>query len=312
MHPRRIALVLVICLLAAAPAEAQSTPAAPKPISLQGLMEALRIGGLTTQELIDIVNQRGVVFQVTEQVETDMRAAGAQTTLIEAVRAAYRPPVPEPKPPRLAPLAKNEVLTLLEVGTPAARIEQIVTQRGVSFALTPAAAAELSSAGAEAALLSAIETAAAKSSAVPAPAAPAAAPPAAAPSPAPVRLASLKEVQTLYIEKMKNNLDRYLRAELSKQLPGRFTVVLNKDDAHALLVGTGEQSSGTTAAVAGRLGLHDTARGAVSIVDKAGTVLWASEAGDRTLLFGALKRGGTAKVAARLVQDLKKALDAVE
>jgi len=55
--------------------------------------------------------------------------------------------------------------------------------------------------------------------------------------------------------------------------------------------------------------LHDTATGAVSIVDKAGTVLWASEAGDRSLLLGPIKRGGPRKVADRLVHNLKKSME---
>jgi hypothetical protein len=55
--------------------------------------------------------------------------------------------------------------------------------------------------------------------------------------------------------------------------------------------------------------LHDVATGAISIVDKAGTVLWAGEAGDRSLLLGPVKRGGARKVADRLVHSLKKAME---
>ncbi|MFB3812801.1 MAG: hypothetical protein ACE14L_01720 [Terriglobales bacterium] len=103
-----------------------------------------------------------------------------------------------------------------------------------------------------------------------------------------------------------------LRAEFSKQLPGRFVLVMNKDEAGALLIGTGEQKTDTGSVITGRyLGLHDTATGAVSIVDTAGTVLWASEAGDRSLL-GPFKRGGAREVANRLVNDLKKSLAAEE
>jgi hypothetical protein len=77
------------------------------------------------------------------------------------------------------------------------------------------------------------------------------------------------------------------------------------------MVGTGEHQSGTRAAVTGRfLGLHDTATGAVSLVDKERTVvLWSSEAGDRSIWWGSLKRGGPRKVADRLVNNLKKAHD---
>jgi hypothetical protein len=45
-------------------------------------------------------------------------------------------------------------------------------------------------------------------------------------------------------------------------------------------------------------------------LDKEGkTLLWSDEAGDRSLWFGALKRGGQRKVADRLVSKLKKALE---
>jgi hypothetical protein len=75
-------------------------------------------------------------------------------------------------------------------------------------------------------------------------------------------------------------------------------------------VGSSEQKTGTGAMVTGRyLGLHDVATGAISIVDKAGTVLWAGEAGDRSLLLGPVKRGGARKVADRLVHSLKKAME---
>jgi len=51
------------------------------------------------------------------------------------------------------------------------------------------------------------------------------------------------------------------------------------------------------------------ATGTVSLLDKEGKVpLWSDEAGDRSLLFGALKRGGQRKVADRLLGKLKKAM----
>ena len=47
---------------------------------------------------------------------------------------------------------------------------------------------------------------------------------------------------------------------------------------------------------------------AVEIVDKEGTMVWASEAGDRSAFFGGFKRGGPRKVAGRLANNLKKAV----
>jgi hypothetical protein len=120
----------------------------------------------------------------------------------------------------------------------------------------------------------------------------------------------LRSVQKVFIEKMDNNLDQYLRAEFSKQFKGKVVVVLDAKDADAILAGVGEEQKGTGAKITGRyLGLHDVATGTVSLLDKEGKViLWSDEAGDRSLMFGAMRRGGQRKVAERLVGKLKKAM----
>ncbi|MEK7754138.1 MAG: hypothetical protein AAB403_02145 [Planctomycetota bacterium] len=123
---------------------------------------------------------------------------------------------------------------------------------------------------------------------------------------------SLKAVKKIYIEKMDNNLDQYLRAEIAKQFKGSVTVVLDPKDADGVLAGVFEETKGTGAKITGRyLGLHDVATGTVSLLDREGkTILWSDEAGDRSLLFGAFKRGGQRKVADRLIKKLKKAMEA--
>lgn len=110
---------------------------------------------------------------------------------------------------------------------------------------------------------------------------------------------------------MANQLDQYMRVEFEKQLKNKITIVLNKDEADSILTGTWEWQKGTGAALTGRwLGLHDTATGAVSLVSADGSILlWASEAGDRSIWWGAMKRGGPRKVADRLVHNLKSAME---
>ena len=44
----------------------------------------------------------------------------------------------------------------------------------------------------------------------------------------------------------------------------------------------------------------------ISVTER--TLVWAGEAGDRSLLWGSLKRGGQRKVADRIVRQLKKDL----
>jgi hypothetical protein len=121
---------------------------------------------------------------------------------------------------------------------------------------------------------------------------------------------SLKSIQKVYIEKMPNDLDQYLRAEIAKQFKGTLTVVLDKKDADGILAGIDEEKKGTGAQITGRyLGLHDNAIGTISMLDKSEKmILWTDEAGDRSLLFGVMKRGGQRKVADRLVSKLKKAM----
>ena len=139
------------------------------------------------------------------------------------------------------------------------------------------------------------------------PVAPPAPPAPAAPSQPPP---SLYDVRKIFIDKMPEDLDQYLRAEFVKQMKGRVVVVLDKADCDGILTGVFEEEKGTGAKVTGRyLGLHDVATGTVSLLDKEGKVLlWSDEAGDRSLLFGAMKRGGQRKVADRLVSKLKKAM----
>lgn len=121
---------------------------------------------------------------------------------------------------------------------------------------------------------------------------------------------TLNDIHTLFIEPMPDNLDRYIRAEITKQFKGRLTVVLIQDDADAVLTGVGEYDKGVTHRITGRyLGLHDTATGSVSLVDKdRKVVLWSTEAGDRSIIVGSLKRGGPRKVADRIVHNLKNAM----
>jgi hypothetical protein len=120
----------------------------------------------------------------------------------------------------------------------------------------------------------------------------------------------LRSIHKIYIDKMPNDLDQYLRAEFFKQMGGKIEIVLDEKDAEGILTGVSEEKKGTGAQITGRyLGLHDNAVGSLSMVDKERkSILWADEAGDRSLMFGVFKRGGERKVAQRLVEKLKKAM----
>ena len=128
-----------------------------------------------------------------------------------------------------------------------------------------------------------------------------------APAPPPPDIRSIHKV---FIDKMPNDLDLYLRAEFTKQPKDRVLVVLKKEDADGIITGIDAQQKGTGAMITGRyLGLHDTATGTISLLDKTeSNILWSDEAGDRHLLFSIAHRGGERQVAARLVSKLKKAM----
>lgn len=85
-------------------------------------------------------------------------------------------------------------------------------------------------------------------------------------------------------------------------------MVTDKADADAILGGVSEEKKGAMDQITGRyLGLHDNATGSINLFDKTGKViLWSGEAGDRSLMFGTVRRGGEGKVAQRLVSDLKE------
>lgn len=113
----------------------------------------------------------------------------------------------------------------------------------------------------------------------------------------------------IYTEKISGDLDQYLRAEFIKQAKGRLTVVLEKSGADAVLTGASEQKEGIGHTITGRyLGLEDNATAAISLTDPAGKqLLWAAEAGDRSLVFSIAHRNGERKVAERIVSQLLKA-----
>jgi Flp pilus assembly protein TadD len=81
--------LLAALLLFPAGAAAQ----ARKPITREGLVKAVRINGLSTAELVQQLESRGVAFQMTPDAEAELRAAGARPEVIAAARTNYRPDV---------------------------------------------------------------------------------------------------------------------------------------------------------------------------------------------------------------------------
>jgi len=110
----------------------------------------------------------------------------------------------------------------------------------------------------------------------------------------PIRLA---EVRKIYIEKMPGNFDQYLRLSIIKKLHDRVTIVLERSIADAILSEA-------------PLGPPDNNKATVNLTDKhANVVLWSGTTGDRDEKFLWLKHGGKEKLADRLADQLKDAME---
>jgi hypothetical protein len=112
------AVCLALFAVACTSAFAQSTSSGAKPITLKGLEDALKIGGLKDSELISQIQSRGVDFILTPQITDALKGLGASAAVIQAVGANYRGteapnvnPPPPPPPPPVAPPSSPVVPT---------------------------------------------------------------------------------------------------------------------------------------------------------------------------------------------------------
>lgn len=158
---------------------------AKQPYDRDKLLRVVQLNALPTAEVVQAIQQRGVDFRMNSDTESQFRTAGARPEVIDAIRGNYRgapsspPPTQPNNPPNNPrptagvppgpPLAKNEIITLLQSGVPTARVEQFVEVRGVSFSITPPIAREIKDAGGNNALIGAIT---AKASEAPPPSGP--------------------------------------------------------------------------------------------------------------------------------------------
>ncbi len=109
----------------------------------------------------------------------------------------------------------------------------------------------------------------------------------------------------LYIDKMPQDLDSYLKAEIVKQkVP--LVVVSLADEADYIMGGTSTEEERRKWHEGWLTAERDKTSGSTEIIDsKTKTLLWAGEAGDRSFWWGAMARGGHRKVASRLIKHLK-------
>ena len=114
----------------------------------------------------------------------------------------------------------------------------------------------------------------------------------------------------LYIAKMELGLDGFIPPEIRKQkVP--LTVVLDEKDADFILTGVSQKAGSAwyDVVAGGVIAGKDKFEANVQLVSvKDRKLVWSAEAGDRTVLFGALRRGGQRKIAERIVKAMKDEL----
>jgi hypothetical protein len=107
----------------------------------------------------------------------------------------------------------------------------------------------------------------------------------------------------VFIAPMEGNLGGFLAPEIiKKKVP--FVLVTEEKDAEFVLTGTSLKEDDKWYHVV--FGGKDKNEGNVQLINVASKqIVWAGEAGDRSLWWGGLKRGGERKLADRIVQKMK-------
>ena len=188
----------------------------------------------------------------------------------------------------------------------------------MSFELAADSIAEITAAGGNRSLLGAIsEKSTARISAPPVQVQPAPKPvappptatPATPPSAAPLPSGPTPRPQSgsrLFIAPMEGNLNGFLATEIVKQ---KLPVLLVTDEKEAQFILTGAAMPGDNKWYHSIFGGKDKTEGNVQMISvSARQVIWAGEAGDRSLLWGNFRRGGQRKVADRIVSKMKDEL----
>jgi len=133
-------LVIVWTLLWALPATPQDSAG---PLSQNQLLDALKAGGLSADELSGIIRRRGLDFEMSLDLERRFRDAGADTTIVLALWDKERW-----DPPKGDALTKDFLTALIQAGTSAQRLSKWIVARKINFELTPVAINDLRNAGA--------------------------------------------------------------------------------------------------------------------------------------------------------------------
>ena len=107
----------------------------------------------------------------------------------------------------------------------------------------------------------------------------------------------------IFIAPMQGDLHPFIAAEIIKQ---KVPVVVVTEEKDAEYILTGASIKGDDKWYHTVFGGKDKNEGSVQLISvKEKTLVWAGEAGDRSMWWGGLKRGGQRKVADRIVSRMK-------
>jgi protein TonB len=134
---------LVLCLLSATLALAAD--ASRRPIQREGFFRAIEIGGLSSAELISVIADLGVDFQLTAEDRSSLAGRNVDPLVVSALEKHYRAPQPPEedlsvKVARLAngpTLTQAQVLELLKTPSGAAVVAKLIELGKVNLAAPP-------------------------------------------------------------------------------------------------------------------------------------------------------------------------------
>jgi hypothetical protein len=151
----RVSVALLVLALSLAARTASGQPAA-KLLGEQELVALLGVG-LDDQTLVSRIN-KGIQFDVNEDVLEKLKQAGASAAVIEAVQAAgQKRAAPAPAAPSARAVTYDQVLLLLSTGIDEPAILERLAKSPTVFILSAEQVAELKQAGASETLIKALE-----------------------------------------------------------------------------------------------------------------------------------------------------------
>lgn len=151
----RLGSVLLMMVLLAGLCAGQT----PKPIDREGLMEAVKLGGLGPQEIVGIIKDFGVDFRLSAEDEKQLRKLGADQRVIDAVKANFKG-VEEPEEPLVLPegppLTREQVVLVLQAGVDPNVLVKLLYLRGAAFMADRETAGEILAAGGDKMVIGAV------------------------------------------------------------------------------------------------------------------------------------------------------------